>query len=183
MLFLHTPTEKVRFSMFGKRTALLCAAVMTWILSTGCGSSGTTASAEYNVGDRIQLGPLVYHVIETEWKSQLGEFPSLRMPERSFLIVRLSVTNGGGQSIMIPQTKLENSTGETFQELTDGTGLPNWLGLLRSLKPAGTERGELLFDVPSNSYRLQLTDGSDSEHPRVAYVKIPLSFDGALDAK
>ena len=131
------------------------------------------------MGDRVQVGPLVYNVIEAEWKSQLGEFPSPRMPERTFLVVRLTVTNGGGQTIMIPQTKLENSNGETYDELNDGSGLANWLGLLRDLKPAATERGELLFDVPSNTYRLRLTDGSDSEHPRIAYVKIPLSFDSA----
>jgi len=137
------------------------------------------AAAEYNLGDRVQLGPLVYHVIEAEWKSQLGEFPSLRMPERSFLIIRLSVTNGGGQTVMIPQAKLENSNGETFQELTDGAGLANWLGLLRNLKPAATERGELLFDVPANTYRLRLIQGDDPERDRVSYVKIPLSFEGA----
>jgi Domain of unknown function (DUF4352) len=169
--------------MFGARTVLLCAVLITLIFLSGCRSPGPLTAAEYNVGDKVQLGPLVYNVIEAEWKSQLGEFPSLRMPERSFLIIRLVVTNGGGESIMIPQTKLENSNGETFQELTDGAGLPNWLGLLRSLKPAGTERGEILFDVPANSYRLRLTDGSDAEHAPVAYVRIPLSFDGGLGQK
>ncbi len=141
------------------------------------------AAAEYNLGDKVPLGPLVYNVVEVEWKSQLGEFPSLRMPDRSFLVIRLEVTNGGGETLMIPQAKLENSNGETFPELTDGAGLPNWLDMLRNLKPAGTERGEMLFDVPANSYRLRLTEGGDPERARAAYVKIPLSFDGASDQK
>ncbi len=128
------------------------------------------------MGDKVQLGPLVYHVTEADWKTQLGEFPSVRMPERRFLLIRISVTNGGGATVTIPQAELENASGETFQELTDGAGVPEWIGLLRSLKPAATDQGVIAFDVPANEYRLRLTDGADVEHARVVYVKVPLSF-------
>jgi hypothetical protein len=128
------------------------------------------------MGDAVQVGPLVYHVTQADWKTQIGEFPSVRMPERSFLLVRISVTNGGGETLTIPQVELVNSKGDAFHEVTDGTGVPDWLGLLRTLNPAATEQGTLVFDVPTNAYRLKLTDGSDMEHSRAAYVKIPLSF-------
>lgn len=162
--------------MHAMRWIFISGLALTGCFQCGCTRPGTVQAAEYNIGDRVQVGPLVYHVMEADWSTQLGEFPSARMPERKFLLIRLSVTNSGGETVTIPQAEVENSRGESYQELTDGAGVPDWLGLLRSLSPAATEQGVIAFDVPSNAYRLRLTDGGDLEHARVAYVKIPLSF-------
>jgi len=159
------------------RSTFVCALALTWVFQCGCSRSAPVQAAGFNMGDRVQLGPLVYHVTEAEWKTELGEFPSIRMPERKFLLIHLTVTNGGGETVMIPQAELQNSKGDTYQELTDGAGVPEWLGLLRSVKPAATEQGVIVFDAPANAYRLRLTDGADLEHARVAYVTIPLSFE------
>ncbi len=159
------------------RWVCLCVLALVVSMHYGCARPGAVQAAEFNVGDRVELGPLVYHVTEAGWRTQLGEFPSLRMPERKFLLIHLSATNGGGETVLIPQAELENSKGETFQELTDGAGVPDWLGLIRSLKPAATEQGVIIFDVPSDAYRLRLTEGADLERARVAYVKIPLTFE------
>jgi hypothetical protein len=154
-----------------------CALALAFVFQFGCSRSTPVQAAGYNMGDTVQVGPLIYHVTEANWKTELGEFPSVRMPERRFLLIHLTVTNSGGETFTIPQAEVQNSKGETFQELTDGTGVPEWLGLLRSVKPAETEQGVIAFDVPANAYRLRLTDGADIEHSRVAYVAIPLSFE------
>jgi len=159
------------------RSTFVCALALAFVFQFGCSRSAPVQAAGFNIGDRVQVGPLVYHVTETEWKTELGEFPSTRMPERKFLLIHLTVTNGGGETFTIPQAELQNSKHETFQELTDGTGVPEWMGLLRSVKPAETEQGVIAFDVPANAYQLRLTDGADLEHARVAYVAIPLSFE------
>jgi Domain of unknown function (DUF4352) len=159
------------------RSTFVCAFALALLLQFGCSRSTPVQAAGFNMGDRVQVGPLVYHVTEADWKTELGEFPAVRMPERKFLLIHLTVTNSGGETFTIPQGELQNSRSESFQELTDGTGVPEWLGLLRSVKPAATEQGVMVFDVPANAYRLRLTDGGDPEHARVSYVEIPLTFE------
>src|SRR5215471_5996049 len=124
--------------MYAKPT-LFGALALTSVFLSGCARPAEVHAAEYNMGDTVQVGPLVYHVTGVDWRTELGEFPSVRMPERRFLLIRLTVTNGGGETLTIPQAEVQNSRGESFQELTDGTGVPEWLGLLRSVKPAATE--------------------------------------------
>ena len=147
------------------------------VLSCSCGGAkGRHAAREYSLGEDVRVGSLSYHVIEAEWKSQLGEGMLSRSPQRNFLLVRLSVTNGGSQSVSVPQLSLENPSGESYSENMEGAGIPNWLGYIRSVAPAQTEEGNLLFDVPTNTYRLKLTDPDDPESKAAWYINIPLTF-------
>src|SRR5690242_18120287 len=103
--------------MHAIRWMLVGAFALSSLFQYGCTRAGTVQAAEYNLGDKVQVGPLIYHVMEADWRTQLGEFPSVRMPERKFLLIRLSVTNSGGGTVMIPQAELENSRGDSYQEL------------------------------------------------------------------
>jgi Domain of unknown function (DUF4352) len=156
---------------------------LVFTLVCGC-SSRPPARPVYNIGDRVVLGNLTYNVLETQWKSQLGAFPTVRMPQNSFLLVRITVTNGSGSDVNIPMLSLENSAGATFTELTDGSGVENWLGIVRQLAPADTDTGWIVFDVPTNSYRLKLTEpldaGSSDSGPDTAFVLLPLNLQGRL---
>lgn len=100
-----------------------------------------------------------------------------RLPERNFLLVHLSVTNGGGQTASIQFLSVENSRGDHFPESENGQGVDNWLGVLREVKPAETEEGWIVFDVPQNTYRLQIVDHGDAANERVAYVELPLRLE------
>ena len=60
----------------------------------------------------------------------------------------------------LPFLKVVNSNGDTFTESENGVGVDNWMGLLRRISPAQSEDGWLLFDVPTNSYKLRVTDGA-----------------------
>jgi hypothetical protein len=51
--------------------------------------------------------------------------------------------------------------------------VPQWIGYLRTVKPAESAQGNLVFDAPPAHYKLRLTDENE-ENP--AYVDIPLSF-------
>jgi hypothetical protein len=156
--------------------AALAAACVT--LGSGCSpKKAGTPFAEFRLGERVGVGSLTYNVIETSWASQLGAVPIARFPERNFLLVHLSVTNGGGQSASIPFLSVENAAGERFQESENGQGVDAWLGMFREVKPAETEQGWILFDVPTNSYRLQLVDGGEGETEHAAYVTLPLHLD------
>ena len=128
------------------------------------------------MGDRVPLVPLTYTVVETAWQTQLGQGFKVRSPEHRFLLITLSVTNGGNGDVSIPLLNLEGPDGQTHQELANGEGVDNWFGLLRTVSPAETQQGRILFDVPLTSYKLRLPSG-DLSSDRAAWVQIPLHMD------
>ncbi len=143
----------------------------------GCSSQKTRADSRiYSMGERVQVGPLIYRVMDTQWRSQLGEAPNARIPRDRFVIVRLSVTNSGVGTSSIPAMKLVDAGGHTYDELTEGQGVPEWLGYLRNVKPAETEHGRVLFDLPRGSYRLVVADDAEPENQKTALIDIPLQL-------
>jgi hypothetical protein len=129
------------------------------------------------MGERVTLGPLTYTVVETAWRTQLGQMLNIRVPQRRFLLVTVSITNGGGREVAVPLLQLEDGNGKAYQELEDGSGVDNWLGLLRQLNPAETQQGRLLFDVPLTSFRLRVTDAGEPGSEQYAWIQIPLRMD------
>jgi hypothetical protein len=107
----------------------------------------------------------------------LGDGFKLRLPQQRFLLITVSVTNGGGKEISVPMLTVENQNGQTFQELESGEGIDNWFGVLRTLTPAQTQQGQIAFDVPLSSYRLRVTDGGGPGAEKFAWVQIPLRMD------
>jgi hypothetical protein len=63
--------------------------------------------------------------------------------------------------------------GGTHDEISNGTGVPEWLGYLREIQPAATMQGNVIFDVPPAHYKLRVTEESESH---VAMVEMPLQF-------
>jgi len=129
------------------------------------------------MGEKVTLGPLTYSVIEANWHSQLGDAFKIRSPQQRFLEIALSVTNGGGSDVSVPLLALQNSEGQTYLESDSGDGVENWLGLLRTISPAQTQQGAILFDVPLTSYKLRLTDGAGPGAEKYGFVTIPLRID------
>lgn len=144
-------------------------------LFVGC-RAPVTSRAEYQMGDKVPAGPLTYNVVEKVWRSQLGELFQTRVPQNRFLLITLSATNGGGSDVSVPLLQLEGPDGKIYNEIEDGTGVDNWFGVLRTLAPAQTQQGRVLFDVPLSSFRLRLSDG-DSVSGHYSYVQIPLQID------
>jgi len=128
------------------------------------------------MGERVPVGPLTYTVVETAWSTQLGEGFKIRSPEQRFLLVTLSVTNGGGGDVSVPLLDLEGPDGQLHKEQSNGEGVDNWFGLLRTLSPAQTQQGRILFDVGLTSYKLRLSSGDPSSE-KVSWVQIPLRMD------
>lgn len=159
-----------RAGVFPVVTAAVCLAL------SGCGARPSNR-IDYQMGERATIGPLTYNVVETKWRSQLGDGFKLRIPQQRFLMITLSVTNGGGKEVSVPLLTLENQNGQTFQESDNGEGVNNWFGILRTLSPAQTQQGRLVFDVPLSSYRLRLTDGGGPGAEKYAWVNIPLQMD------
>lgn len=149
--------------------------IVVCLVSSACGRRA--ARIDYQMGERVVVGPLTYNVVESTWRSQLGDGFKLRLPQQRFLMITISVTNGGGKEISVPMLTMENQSGQTFQELESGEGIDNWFGVLRTLAPAQTQQGKIAFDVPLSSYRLRVTDGGGPGAEKFAWVQIPLRMD------
>ncbi len=154
---------------FPKRV-LLTAAVLALC---GCTPKPGVSVRGYALGERIQLGSLVYMVYDSQWLTQLGDGPSARIPENRFFLVRLSVTNSGPREVILPNMTVTDENGNTSAELSNGDQVPQWLGYLRSVKPAETLQGVVLFDCSPRRYGLSIGDESEQN---MARVDIPLTF-------
>lgn len=128
------------------------------------------------MGEPVQVGPLIYTVLDTEWFDQLGDPPNVRAPQKRFLAIQLSVTNSGAGPSGMPALSLFDSSGTASEELSNGEGLTDWLGAFRDIKPAQTVRGRVLFDVAAGSYRLRVVNEAEPGSERMAMVDIPLRF-------
>ena len=84
------------------------------LLLSACGESTSTDSFVYKMGEKVNVGPMVYTVLEAEWKSELsggaGSLP--QTPKHRFLIVKIGMTNGGGAQAAIPLLTVENANKE-----------------------------------------------------------------------
>lgn len=143
----------------------------------GCTKKQTSEQINYQMGERILAGPMVYNVVQTAWRTQLGDLFKIRVPERRFLQVTLAATNSGGKRVSLPFFTLEGPNRQEYRELENGDGVENWFGLLRDIGPAETKQGNIVFDAPLSSFRLRLTDGGEPGSEKFVWVEIPLRMD------
>lgn len=119
------------------------------------------------------MGHLIYAAFETQWLSQIGEGVDARVPQQRFFLVRMAVTNSGGEAVAAPNLSVVDDEGRSYQELSDGQGVSQWIGFLRQLGPSDTAQGNLLFDVPPRHYKLRV---SDVDGTNTAMIDLPLDF-------
>jgi hypothetical protein len=169
------PLVDRRISRAGRREFLFLG-VMSCIASSCTPPKIKDRRKLFQLGERVEVGGLVFNILESKWLVQLGEVPDFRTPKHKFLTVRLSITNQGGGAAGCPFLSILNSKDEKFTELDDAKLLDGWLGLLRILKPGESEIGWIVFDAPPSSYILQLSDGKIEEE-KIAYVELPLRLD------
>ena len=144
-----------------------------------CGPRPTTEKWPNHVGEVVRCGWFSFNVLEVAYKSQLGDGTLARRPKAGFLLIRVSVTSGAGQSVSLPFLRLASSDGEEIGEVEDASAQPNWLGVLRRVEPGGTETGWIVFDTAPGVYGLRLTDGVLDDE-KTAMVRIPFQVDTTL---
>jgi hypothetical protein len=127
----------------------------------------------YNMGEKVTVGHIVYVVFETQWLTHIGEGVDARVPQHRFFLVRLSATNGSGHDVVVPNFSLEDDNGNTYPELSSGDGVPQYIGYLRTVKPAESVQGNAVFDAPPRHYKMKI---SDETGEKTAYIDIPLNF-------
>lgn len=146
------------------------------LLLTGCQEKARPVT-NFQMGEKVDIGPFTYVVVESSWVNQLGEGFQVRYPQNRFLMLTVSVTNRSASEAGVPLLSLEASSGQQFQELSEGDGVTQWMGILRTVAPAQSLQGRILFDVPLSTFRLRLPDGGESGYEKYAWVNIPLTLD------
>jgi hypothetical protein len=135
------------------------------------------------MGERAEIDRFVYSVLEARWVQQLDSAASPRLPRASFLLLRVSVTNGDVRNFTIPQLVLVASTREEYPELSDGEGVADWIGLLRGVEPMETKTRWALFDVPRGDYRLRVADDAfDPAEAKTAMIEVPIRLAATSDS-
>jgi hypothetical protein len=128
------------------------------------------------MGTAVTTGPLTYTADESEWHESLNSSKGPRLPTNRFLFIHVSITNASGEEHGAPLLELVNPQGQAFQEVSEGDGVPEWMGYLRLLQAHETRSGRLLFDVPPGSYQLRVAGGGDPETEQTALIDIPFQL-------
>jgi hypothetical protein len=137
-----------------------------------CASGVKVSRAVRQMGERVQVGPVIYTVLEADWHNDLGIGSKVRIPQGKFCVLRLTMTNAGNKEATVPLLHLEDEQHGSFLELTDGQGVEEWMGILRTLNPAETQQGRIVFDVRPGTYSLRVTDGAEPDRERTELVAI-----------
>lgn len=145
------------------------------LLVAGCGQK-KRAETLYRMGEPVTVGALTYTVLETEWRTELGEGIQQKIPRHRFLLLRLSIRNDSKEAAAAPLLSLEDAAGRSHRELADVQAVSNWLGLLRLVTPGAQLSGTIVFDVPPADYRLRVASGGDLETERTALIQVPLTL-------
>jgi len=156
-------------------------AVLVVLVSVGCSRPVDTATyGVRQMGERVEVGPLIVSVLEAEWLAQLGDGPGARLPQNRFLLLRVSITNSGGTGISVPGMVLEHPNGQTYAELSEGENVENWLPPIRTVAPAETRDGRIAFDAPPSAYKLRIREeadfSNDAAKDRSVLIDIPLNL-------
>ena len=152
-------------------------ALVAACMLSACARNVNSTKLDFSMGEKVPNGPLTYTVVESSWRTELGQGFKIRTPQNRFLMITLSATNGGGNDVTLPLFSMEDGNGKTYTEMENGEGVENWFGFLRSLAPAQTRQGRLVFDVPLASYRLKLPNGGEAGEEVYVTVQIPLRLD------
>jgi len=142
------------------RLRFLLPALIAFGLSA-CGKTEDKGPAAqlFNAGEKVKIGNLIYSLVDTEIVQRLGDDPTTaRTPENRFIILHLTVFNSGNDEQPIPGVTLVSDSGQTYNELSDGSGVQDWMGMVRKVAANQTESGTIVFDAPTKHYRVRLTD-------------------------
>jgi hypothetical protein len=124
-------------------------------------------------GEKAVVGHLSYNIVDSQILAEMGDEANPRIPKDRFVLVQVAVTNTSNVDNPIPAIELVGDSGRVYDELADGTGVTNWLGIVRHVGPGQTERGQVAFDAPAAHYKMRFSDETaDGE----ILADLPLSY-------
>ncbi|MCZ2153733.1 MAG: DUF4352 domain-containing protein [Bryobacterales bacterium] len=166
------PSPKAALSQY---VTLWLAAVAMLITLGACSLNSPAKVAHGDLGQKVKVENVSYTVLDADWTEALGEGANARIPSHRFLLRRISATNEGGEAAQMGSFKLIGADGTEYDELANGSGVTEWLGMTRQIDAKASRQGLVLFDVPKAVYQLQVADEFyDGDHGSAALIRIPL---------
>jgi len=165
----HSQSQTLRFT-------LLCLLLTAALAGPSCKRASSGARV-FRTGEPVQVGQLVFTVLDSEWKQMIEDVAAPKYPTQRFLVVRVTVTNSGATETTIPHLALQDAKGKTYPEFGEAGGVPEWLGILRQIRPVETQQGRVVFDVPMGAYQLRVTDDFEHAAEKYALIEIPLRIE------
>ena len=149
---------------------------VSFAAATGCRrSNDNSLIGTYRMGDPVQAGPLNYQIIESDWRPELN---GGKTPKDRYLVLRAVIKNTGSSEVGVPGFELLDAKGTTYSELTEGLEeFPNWLGLIRRIRPGGSLTGFAVFDAPVGPYKLVVSDAGHVADEKHAHIEIPVALE------
>jgi len=141
-------------------------ALILLIFSGSCTKKKDVRMVE--MGELAVIGPYRYKAYETLWPLSLGD----RVPKDRFLVVKLTVENDLDQHSTVPSIDLVDDAGNVIPELSDGTGVEHWLGMVRTLTKDQPTDGAVVFDAAPRQYMLRVADDADN----FMYIRMPFNL-------
>jgi hypothetical protein len=154
------------------RIPSLSTALFAVLLLNGCGDKPEVLST-WAMGDKVEVGHIFYRAFETQWLPQIPLDPTPRVPQNRFFLVRISAVNSGNADLVVPNVTIQDDHGKIYEELSNGEGIPQWMGFLRQVHPADSLQGNVVFDAPPAHYKMRVTDETGE---KAALIDIPLNF-------
>ncbi len=156
---------------------VICALLLTVL------SACTPKSRIFQFGEKVEVGGAVYTLMDAEWATQLDAGgAAVRTPQHRFLVVHLSVSNAGSKELTLPLLNVVDPAGVEHLESSEGQGVTEWMGILRTLNPAESKEGRIVFDIPVGNYNLRVTDGREQDRERTELVALPPAPKASLDS-
>jgi hypothetical protein len=164
------------------RMAGLCLLLAAMLTGSSCKHGPTGGARVFRTGEPVQVGQLVFTVLDAEWRPQIDDPAAAKYPTHRFFVVRLTVTNSGATETTIPHLSLQDAKGKRYPEFAEAGGVPEWFGVLRRIRPVETQQGRVVFDVPVSAYQLRVTDDFERAEEKYALVEIPLRLESEAPA-
>jgi hypothetical protein len=155
----------------------LCLLLMTVLAASSCHQASKNGARMFRTGEQAQVGQLVFTVLDAEWKPQIDGDGTPKYPAHRFMVVRLTITNSGATESTVPHLSLQDAQGKSYPEFGEAGGVPEWLGVLRQIRPVETLQGRIVFDVPISAYKLRVTDDFENTETKYALVELPLRIE------
>jgi hypothetical protein len=156
----------------------VCLLCVAWGCSTEPPQEAAAKARAYALGQRVEVGQLIYTALEVQWVPQLGEGPEARLPTHRFLIVRMIIGNSGSAALPVPPLTLIGVDGTSFNEVEDASPLQDWFGTVRRLEGVQSRQGSVVFDVPRGEYKLKvMANPFDTGDENTAFIEIPPQFE------
>lgn len=154
-----------------RRTMRVAPVVLMLAVAAGC----TQPPPIHKIGDNVEVGGLVYTIAEADWMNDIQTGGGTRTPQQKFLVIRLSIRNTSNKEVTLPLLNAVKGGpgGAEMLELSESSGIEDWLGVLRTLNPTETKTGRIVFDMPMGAYVLRLTDGAEPDKEKTAFVAMP----------